>query len=72
MTDLTDKRVRITKGRDKDKFGIILEVGKVSSSGAPIELLIELNQGKIDSYHYEDIEVLPDAVPKPSGKYDNV
>ena len=69
MTYLINKRVKIIKGRDKDKFGMILEITK-ESNGKPAEFLIELNQGKINAYLAEDVEVLTFVKYNKDGKVD--
>ena len=58
MNSLINKRVKIIKGRDKDKFGMILEITKTSIDGKPAEFLIELNQGTINNYSADDILIL--------------
>ena len=58
MNSFINKRVKIIKGRDKDKFGMILEITKNSIKGEPAEFLIELNQGNIHNYPADDILIL--------------
>lgn len=69
MDSLINKRVKIIKGRDKDKFGMILEITN-ESEGKPTEFLIELNQGKISNYPAEDVEVLTFVNYNKEGKVD--
>lgn len=58
-----NKRIRIIKGRENGKFGIILEVNSD-------DFLIELNEGKILNFPKEEVEIIPDQKPDKEGKYD--
>lgn len=70
MKELINKRVKIIKGRHKEKFGTILEIEKEDSDSNPIEFLIELNEGKILKFQKEDIEILLPSKLNKQGKYD--
>lgn len=67
MDRLINKRVKIIKGRDKDEFGMILEITK-ESDGKPVEFLIELNRGKISNYPADEVLVLTEIKRDKDGK----
>lgn len=72
MTSLINRRVKIIKGRDKDKFGMILETTKTSADGNPAEFLIELNDGKINKYPRDEIIILTEVFRDKEGKISNI
>lgn len=70
MEGLINKRVKIVKGRHKEKFGTILEMGKVDGDNNPTEFLIELNEGTILNFQKDEVEVLLLSKLNKRGKYD--
>lgn len=67
---LINKRVKILVGRDKGKFGTILEITKINGNNSPEEILVELNDGKIREFSVDDLQILAETKLNERGKYD--